>query len=413
MLVDTVRMHHRLVQLPAMRAALEEAEAGYARLGGPPPPGQMTDPGLWRTLVTLIDGDYAEAGRLAAEGIQRNTANDRPGNLPFTWWMRAGAALWQEDTDAAAEYALHCGEAAFAAGDRWELAYCHNMQGHVAVARGHYAAARQHYQAGFAIREEFDDPEGMGTGLGHLAKVAALQGVLDEAEQLYRTSLAIARGIGDQITTANALNGLGQLACVAGDYVTAGRHFAEGLSLMAEAQMMRLMLTFVVSAGDWLLLTGRPAEAVRMLALAHAHPASDRDTRARAQQLLATVALPPEVYAAAIERGRDADPCAVKDDLVHMLTAPTVHPDQVTPGSPPLPAPPAMAAASLLAEPLTERELAVLRLIAAGHSNREIADELFLSVKTVQSYNQQIYGKLGVGSRTQAVARARDLGLIA
>jgi LuxR family maltose regulon positive regulatory protein len=65
-----------------------------------------------------------------------------------------------------------------------------------------------------------------------------------------------------------------------------------------------------------------------------------------------------------------------------------------------------------LVEPLTEREFSVLRLIAAGRSNREIADELFLSVNTVRSYSQQLYGKLDVGSRTQAVARARDLGLL-
>lgn len=62
------------------------------------------------------------------------------------------------------------------------------------------------------------------------------------------------------------------------------------------------------------------------------------------------------------------------------------------------------------AEPLTAGELAVLRLIAAGRSNREIADELFLSVNTIRSYSQQRYGKLEVGSRTQAVARARHLG---
>jgi LuxR family maltose regulon positive regulatory protein len=54
----------------------------------------------------------------------------------------------------------------------------------------------------------------------------------------------------------------------------------------------------------------------------------------------------------------------------------------------------------------------VLRLIAAGRSNREIADELFLAVNTVRSYSQQLYGKLGVGSRTQAIARARELGLL-
>ena len=64
-----------------------------------------------------------------------------------------------------------------------------------------------------------------------------------------------------------------------------------------------------------------------------------------------------------------------------------------------------------LVEPLTERELEILRLIASGLSNREIASELFLTLGTVKWYNRQIYSKLGVHSRTQAVAQAKYAGL--
>jgi LuxR family maltose regulon positive regulatory protein len=66
----------------------------------------------------------------------------------------------------------------------------------------------------------------------------------------------------------------------------------------------------------------------------------------------------------------------------------------------------------LLIEPLRERELEVLRLLAAGLSNREIAAELFLAVGTVKKYTSNIYGKLNVHRRAQAVARARELGLL-
>jgi LuxR family maltose regulon positive regulatory protein len=61
-------------------------------------------------------------------------------------------------------------------------------------------------------------------------------------------------------------------------------------------------------------------------------------------------------------------------------------------------------------EPLSERELEVLHLIADGLSNREIAARLVLAVTTVKKHASNIYRKLGVGSRTEAVARARDLG---
>lgn len=65
-----------------------------------------------------------------------------------------------------------------------------------------------------------------------------------------------------------------------------------------------------------------------------------------------------------------------------------------------------------LIEPLSQRELEVLQLIAQGLSNREIGDRLFLALSTVKGHVQTIFGKLEVQRRTEAVARARELGLI-
>lgn len=65
-----------------------------------------------------------------------------------------------------------------------------------------------------------------------------------------------------------------------------------------------------------------------------------------------------------------------------------------------------------LVEPLSERETEVLRLVVAGLSNPEIAEELVVAVSTVKSHINSIYGKLGVERRTQAVARAQELGLL-
>ena len=63
-------------------------------------------------------------------------------------------------------------------------------------------------------------------------------------------------------------------------------------------------------------------------------------------------------------------------------------------------------------EKLSERELEVLRLIAVGLSNREIAEQLFLSPGTIKTHVHHIYGKLGVSNRTQAVVHAREVKLI-
>jgi LuxR family maltose regulon positive regulatory protein len=65
-----------------------------------------------------------------------------------------------------------------------------------------------------------------------------------------------------------------------------------------------------------------------------------------------------------------------------------------------------------LIEPLTSREMEVLQLIATGDSNQVIADKLVITVRTVKKHTTNILGKLDVSNRTQAVARARELGLI-
>jgi LuxR family maltose regulon positive regulatory protein len=67
---------------------------------------------------------------------------------------------------------------------------------------------------------------------------------------------------------------------------------------------------------------------------------------------------------------------------------------------------------SEIVEPLSERELQVLQLIAEGLTNPEIAARLFLSLNTVKVHTRNIYGKLGVNNRTQAVAQARALGIL-
>jgi LuxR family maltose regulon positive regulatory protein len=72
----------------------------------------------------------------------------------------------------------------------------------------------------------------------------------------------------------------------------------------------------------------------------------------------------------------------------------------------------AQASKPELVEPLSERELEVLQLIAEGLTNPEIASRLFLALNTVKAHTRNIYGKLNVHSRTQAIARVQALGLL-
>jgi LuxR family transcriptional regulator, maltose regulon positive regulatory protein len=63
-------------------------------------------------------------------------------------------------------------------------------------------------------------------------------------------------------------------------------------------------------------------------------------------------------------------------------------------------------------EELSERELAVLRLLPTELSQREIGDTLYVSLNTVKSHTRRIFAKLGVSGREDAVSRARELGLL-
>ena len=65
-----------------------------------------------------------------------------------------------------------------------------------------------------------------------------------------------------------------------------------------------------------------------------------------------------------------------------------------------------------LDEPLTPRELDVLRLLASGRSNPAIAEDLFISPRTVTTHLSRLYAKLDVNSRTEAVAAGLRLGLV-
>jgi ATP/maltotriose-dependent transcriptional regulator MalT len=108
---------------------------------------------------------------------------------------------------------------------------------------------------------------------------------------------------------------------------------------------------------------------------------------------------------------RHAAPAFVDDLLLRCSAQPALRAD----GSPTKSRPGFMAGATTesLIDPLTERELEVLNLLALGLTYREIAQRLIVAIGTIQAHCSNIYGKLGANNRTQAVLRARELGLLA
>ncbi len=103
----------------------------------------------------------------------------------------------------------------------------------------------------------------------------------------------------------------------------------------------------------------------------------------------------------------EAMTCGIAPDYARRLLAafPDAEPEPTAPAK-------SQASQSDLIEPLSDRELEVLQLIAEGLTNPEIARQLYLSLNTIKSHTRNIYGKLGVHNRTQAVARAQALGIL-
>ena len=109
-----------------------------------------------------------------------------------------------------------------------------------------------------------------------------------------------------------------------------------------------------------------------------------------------------EALADAVQRGRGPAEAGSPSYLPYLLQQMRVKPETAS----------AQSAAAGLAEPLTAREVEILRLVAAGMRNQEIADHLFISLSTVKRHIANAYGKLGVSHRTEAVARANELNLL-
>ncbi|MEA2687398.1 MAG: hypothetical protein QOD51_5, partial [Candidatus Eremiobacteraeota bacterium] len=115
-------------------------------------------------------------------------------------------------------------------------------------------------------------------------------------------------------------------------------------------------------------------------------------------------AQPPSAYGEAFARATHGGP-RFETHVLTRLAAPYVHGHDVNAS--------AQRKTGELLEPLTAREREILELLAAGLTNREIAQRLVLSARTVETHVARVTGKLGVNSRARAVARAVALGIVA
>ena len=258
--------------------------------------------------------------------------------------------------------------------------------------------AKQRLQAGYAIQKGFGDPRGMAVTLANLGRIALLEGENAEARRCYEQARTICHDLGDDVNLPIALEGMGNSARAMGHYGEARRYLREALQLSSQ-HMVSLTPLIFVGIGELFLQTGKRARGIELLALALRHPASEQDTKERAQRLLNQYQVTAE---AAQQVSTNLDFNAVTTALLDELLVAEGQP--LTSQTP--------QAGETLIEPLSDREQEILALIANERSNREIADQLLLPVATVNWYLTHIYSKLGVQDRRLAILRARQLNLL-
>jgi non-specific serine/threonine protein kinase len=240
----------------------------------------------------------------------------------------------------------------------WRALALKNL-GFVADKRGDRAQADALYERALAQFRAVGNTFGTAITLINMATAARHRGELSRATALYAEALALRWDHGDKVSVAGCLRGLALVAALARQHERAVRLFAAHEALRA-----------AIGAGG-------------------SRSAADAAILAEARE-----ALGPAAFERAWSAGRALPlPDAVDEALAGSVAAP----------------PPAAATAEY---GLTGREVDVLRLLASGRSNQEIADALFISRRTVTTHVTNLFAKLGVANRTEAVDLAHRHGLL-
>jgi ATP/maltotriose-dependent transcriptional regulator MalT len=346
----------------------------------------------------MTQGNLSAAEKLGRDAFQDHSLREDRINLAYTSFLLAYVARVKGQYEEARHYARHGFEQATVIGDEFVASYCLIHWGRASHLLGDMADAKRRFHASYAIQKDFKDRRGMSTTLTNLGRIALLEGDNAEARRCYEQAWTLYIALGNKVGLATSLEGMGNSACATGHYREARRYLREALQYTSDP-VTPLTLSILIGIGELLLQTGRRTRGIELLALALHHPISEQDTKDVARRLL-------NRYQAT---GETAQPPSDSVDLNAVAT--TLLDELLIPEDMPLTRQTPEAGETLI-EPLSERELEVLRFIADDHSNREIAEKLFLSVATVKWYLTHIYGKLGVQNRTLAIMRARQLDLL-
>ena len=275
--------------------------------------------------------------------------------------------------------------------------------GLVAWGTGRLEDARQLFERAQRLYVTVGDRGGQANAVGSRALIAREQGDTVRAARLFREALELFRSIGEEWGAANSLANLGQVMLADGDRTAAAAAFSEALQLRrALGDILHMPECFEGLAA--LVADRQPRRAARLLGAAEALrdrlgapvAAVDRTRLTEVVERVRRRSIRLEAFQSAWQEGRgmaleQAIGLALQDEPLDGV----VEPDSTSE-----------------LERLSPREREIARLIGQGRSNRQIAEMLVLSVKTVESHVKNVFTKLQVGTRAEIAAWVARHGLI-
>ena len=375
----------------------------------------MTVALILRGTVMMLDRrDYAAAQACLEEAVTRARAlGDR---LTLVWALTAlgRLALYQQDAQRAIALLEEDLAQCRAVGEKVMRSVVLVLLAQAELSQNHAARARTLLEEGLTIFRALGNTWGVALVLSLLGRLAVQQGEFSQAEVFLTDGARLASEVGDRRNVARSRLLLGGLAALRRNYGAARLWYEEGLSTALDIGHTSLIASGLKGLGcvaaaqglyTWATVLWGTAEPLR-------ESRSVSIPQAVYEHMVAVVRsqLGELAFEEALAVGRALTPA---QSLASHETFPPQAPQQAqaTPGSSPT-APPAPIRHPSSPEGLTAREVEVLRLVAQGLSDAQVAEQLIVSPRTVNWHLTSIYSKLQVSSRAAATRYAMEHHLV-
>ena len=327
-------------------------------------------------LIADNQGDYDAVRAYCYESLRIKQELNDAISMASRYYILLAKAASNEGDFAQARALLEEGlKVAIQGDDRHGIAHCRNGLGELARLEGDYDVAQEHYQACLELFRDMGNVNGICFSLHNLAHVYMHNGDFDHAMAMLDEGLALYRGLGNRLGIAMCVSAMSGVALHRGDARRAAR-------LLGAAQALLDEIGALLDPADLMEYKRHEEEARAKLGEA-AFVAAWAEGRAMTpEQVIAIEDMPAQ------EPGAEAR---------QQMARPSLYPATSGQSSP---------------DVLSARELDVLRLVAQGLSDAEVASQLYLSPHTVRAHIRSIYSKIGVGSRSAATRYAAEHGLI-